>query len=396
MRVQRFFATARGAGVAFLVVAVHTVLLWWNGWVHSIVRSEDAHLGSGLSHCCFMRFDLYRVNPPLIRVVASLPVVASRPVVQWGRYSVGSRDRCEYLVGADFLDANGAKTIGLIQRARWVCISFSLLGAWVCFRWAKVLSGMVAGLLAIILWCLSPYILGHGATIMPDVPSAAMGVAAVYCFWQWLREPGWLRVIVGGVALGLAELCKFTLLIFYPLLPLLWLAYRLPAWRSRAFTRSDWLRQGAMVASLLLLSVYIINCGYLFEDTLTPLEEFRFQTTMFTGCDSLNDVPPEGANRFAGTWIGKLPVPLPANMVQGIDTQRYDFERGAAVLFTRRVAEAWVVVLLPLCPGGQGAAGDVVLSGAGHGRDNLWPRLQCPVARRDGRARAGAGDSRFR
>jgi hypothetical protein len=43
---------------------------------------------------------------------------------------------------------------------------------------------------------------------------------------------------------------------------------------------------------------------------------------------ALDDVPAEGANRFAGTWVGKLPVLLPANMVEGIDTQRYDFERG--------------------------------------------------------------------
>jgi hypothetical protein len=50
---------------------------------------------------------------------------------------------------------------------------------------------------------------------------------------------------------------------------------------------------------------------------------------MFTGYDSPKDIPPEGANRFAGTWLGKLPVPLPANMVQGIDTQRCDFERRA-------------------------------------------------------------------
>ena len=33
-------------------------------------------------------------------------------------------------------------------------------------------------------------------------------------------------------------------------------------------------------------------------------------------------------NRFAGTWLGKIPVPLPADFVQGIDTQRYDFKRG--------------------------------------------------------------------
>jgi hypothetical protein len=163
---------------------------------------------------------------------------------------------------------------------------------------------------------------------MPDAPAAAMGVAGVFCFWRWLRRPRWLETLVAGVVLGLAELCKFTLLILYPLLPVLWIIYRLEEWRSGAVLPRDWLRESVMLAVLLLFSVYIINCGYLFEGTVTPLEEFRFRSMLSTGCESLDDVPLEGANRFASTWLGKLPIPLPANMVQGIDTQRYDFENG--------------------------------------------------------------------
>ena len=37
-------------------------------------------------------------------------------------------------------------------------------------------------------------------------------------FWRWLRRPEWPRAFIAGTALGLAGVCKFTLLIFYPLL----------------------------------------------------------------------------------------------------------------------------------------------------------------------------------
>jgi len=153
-----------------------------------------------------------------------------------------------------------------------------------------------------------------------------MGLAAMFCFWRWLKRLEWLETFLAGLVLGLAELCKFTLLIFYPLVPLLWLIFRLP--ERKTMSNRDWRRQALMLAVILLLSVYMINCGYLFEGTFTLLEDFRFRSLLFTGCDFLADVPPEGANRFAGRWLGKLPVPLPANMLQGIDTQRYDFERG--------------------------------------------------------------------
>src|ERR1019366_10609832 len=64
-----------------------------------------------------------------------------------------------------------------------------------------------------------PYILGHGCLIGADVPAAAVGVAAGYYFWRWLKRPCWREALLGGLVLGLAELCKFTLLVFYPLLP---------------------------------------------------------------------------------------------------------------------------------------------------------------------------------
>ena len=83
-----------------------------------------------------------------------------------------------------------------------------------------------------------------------------------------------------------------------------------------------------MLTGALLLSVCVINCGYLFEGTFRPIEDFRFKSMLFSGCDSLKNIPPGGANRFASTWVGKLPLPLPAEFLQGIDAQRYDFDAG--------------------------------------------------------------------
>jgi hypothetical protein len=77
---------------------------------------------------------------------------------------------------------------------------------------------------------------------------------------------------------------------------------------------------------MLSITVYTINCGYLFEGTCLPLEGERFHSKMFTGCGTYG--MPVEANRFGGTWLERVPVPLPANMLSGIDKQRFDFERG--------------------------------------------------------------------
>ena len=134
--------------------------------------------------------------------------------------------------------------------------------------------------------------------------------------------------MIAGFVLGSAELCKLTLLIFYPLFPLLWIVYRLP--ELRQMEKTEWLHQATMLSCIGFLSLMIINLRYSYDGTFTPLDEYRFRTTLFTGAKSPGDVPSEGGNRFAGTLLGRMPVPLPADFVQGIDTQRLDFECGQA------------------------------------------------------------------
>ena len=77
-----------------------------------------------------------------------------------------------------------------------------------------------------------------------------------------------------------------------------------------------------------------------------------FETRTLTGADSLANASNGNKNRFAGTWLGEMPVPLPKNYVQGIDTQKLDFERGTAFVLARAMeGERRLVVLLSLCLG---------------------------------------------
>ncbi|MGM0487599.1 MAG: ArnT family glycosyltransferase [Planctomycetota bacterium] len=212
--------------------------------------------------------------------------------------------------------------------ARIPCGMIAVGGTILCYHWATRLYGRLAGVVAAVLWATCPYVLGHGCLVGSDVAAGVVGAAAVYSFGRWLRNAQWLQAIIAGVVLGFAELCKFTLLVFYPLLPILWFVYRLSGGPSATVSPREWLRQCVMLAAILVISVYVINCGYLFEGSLWRLERFQFKSVMFSGCKSLAAAPAEGTNRFTETWLGKLRVPLPAAMVQGIDEQRFDFERG--------------------------------------------------------------------
>jgi hypothetical protein len=312
--------------LVFALFALHGGLLAFSAAEHSPVISEAKHLPAGLSHLYLGRFDLFRVNPPLVRMVAALPVALMSPATAWQSYGPFPLARYDVAVAKDFLEANGPRSLGFFTVARWACIPFSILGGYVCFRWARDLYGVYAGFLALVLWCFCPYILGHAALITPDAHAAALGVAAYYLFWRWLNRAGLAETLVAGVVLGLAELAKFTLLVFYPLWILTWCSYKLP---EHGLTNPrGWWREARLLVGMMLLSVVVINLGYGFEGSLRPIGEYRFRSQLFGGKSRESDGSRGKANRCADTCWASLPVPVPANYLQGIDAERRDFEQG--------------------------------------------------------------------
>ncbi len=68
--------------------------------------------------------------------------------------------------------------------------------------------------------------------------------------------------------------------------------------------------------------------GYSFDGTFRPLKEYQFISSTLTGNNNEKNISAKVGNRFKTSWIGRLPVPFPKEFVQGIDTQKYDFEQG--------------------------------------------------------------------
>jgi hypothetical protein len=317
----------RKAVVAFLVagaLGVHALLVAWGAHVNSPTLNEPGHLVAGVGNWRFGRFDLYCVNPPLVRMVAAAPVLLARPNTDWHGFYEGPSARPEFSLGEDFVAANGERSARLFALARWACMPFSLLGGYLCYRWAKQLEGQAAGFFAISLWCFCPDLLGHGALITPDVPATALGLAASYSFWLWLKKPTWARALTSGVILGLAELTKMTLVILFPLWFAMWLVYRWPD--RNAHRAKNWFREFGMLAAGVLVAIYILNLGYGFQAGFTRLGDYRFVSAALGAEGASEQASDGGGNRFADSLLGKLPVPLPKHYLLGMDLQRRDFE----------------------------------------------------------------------
>ena len=294
----------------------------WSASRHSPSVDEVGHMAAGLNHWHTGNFDLYRVNPPLGRLVATLPLAVAG--IREPDEKVDSRPprRPEFFLGKEFVSVHGPRAFWYFTVARWACLPFTLLGGYVCYRWARELYGPRSGLLAAVLWSFCPLVLANAQMITPDTAGAALGTLACYLFWRWLRQPNRPRAYWAGLGLGLALLCKTSWIFLFLLWPLSWAGLRLS--QRPTPSRREWLAQGGQIGLSLFLCVTVVNMGYLFEGCFVRLGDYPFVSKALTVASDTG--PPR--NRFAGTWLGSVPVPLPANFVSGIDVQKADFERG--------------------------------------------------------------------
>jgi len=336
-----------------LLLATQGALLFYSSLRHSPTHLEPAFLASGISHWQRGRFELYRVDPPLVRLVAAVPVLLVGCRTDWGPARLDPGSRSEFAVGSAFVEANREDLIDLIRLARWACIPFSLCGAYFAYRWARELYGGAAGVVTLVLYVFEPNLLAHGELITTDAACTSLGIVAGYTYWRWLKKPGWGRAAIAGVALGLVELSKLSWILLFaiwPLLYLVWVALSIIGSRPRAAsacrasavrqdtlpvncdtfndqgdssrpTRHAWRAAGQLV-TVLLVALYVINLGYAFDGFGTRLRDFQFVSTCLTGLER----PGAIGNRFRYRTLVALRLPVPKQYVLGLDCQTKDLE----------------------------------------------------------------------
>jgi hypothetical protein len=320
------FRTPTVTAFSYGLLLLQAVLLGYGAYVHSPSNDEVAHLPVGIRNWYFARFDLFRVNPPLIRMVAALPVIAMKPETDWTHWE--DEGRPEWKVGMDFISANGQNAFWFFTVARWACIPLSVIGGYICSRWANDLFGPYSAPLALLLWCFSPNILAHGQMITPDLGATSFGLLAAYLFWKWLKESTWKRACLVGFALGLAELTKSTWIILFGLWPALWVIWKIC--RSDCAIGLGRVKQGLQLAIISFLGLLVLNLGYGFSGSFQKLKDYSFISRTLAGQGSGTHAHGEvmsPGNRFRDSWIGLLPVPLPADFMRGMDLQKSEFER---------------------------------------------------------------------
>jgi hypothetical protein len=146
----------------FIFLSIQSTLLAYLSWHTSPNSTEIGHIGAAVYLWQTGKFDVFHVNPPLVRMIAGMPIALfCNPKYDWSGYSPRPQDRCEWQLGNAFVIANKLDDLRFyVFFARIFCIPLVLLGGYVGFRFASELYCEWSGVLFLILWTFSPFILG--------------------------------------------------------------------------------------------------------------------------------------------------------------------------------------------------------------------------------------------
>ena len=196
---------------------------------------------------------------------------------------------------------------------RVITIFFSMGIAYFLYQWAKSLYGIYAGFFAMLLYILDPNIIAHSRLITTDMYAVGMILLTLYTFWRFCNHKTWKNFFLSAIVLGISQLAKYTSIYLYPILLVIILIRVFPTWTAH-FRKKQYLliwkdiKTGFKYAILILvISLIIINLGFLFNRTFTPLEDYSFRSELFQSIqENLSE-------------IGFIPVPIPYPYLEGLD-----------------------------------------------------------------------------
>jgi len=184
---------------------------------NSVTWDEDNHIFAGYMSWKHGDFGLNPEHPPLVKMVAAIPLLdlpLNLPVPQKRQFKLEG-----FLEGQDFLFHNNADQI--LFRARMAASILTFILAILIFLAAREMFGVVAAFIALGLLVFDPTLVAHGAFVTTDVGLSCFLFASVYAFYRYVKSPSLWRLLLVGLAAGLALAAKHTGILVFPILLLL-------------------------------------------------------------------------------------------------------------------------------------------------------------------------------
>jgi 4-amino-4-deoxy-L-arabinose transferase-like glycosyltransferase len=257
---------------ASLLLAVLCAELALSARQQSQTSDEACHILAGYRSWKNYDFGINPEHPPLVKLIAALPLL--HLPLQVPPLPRGFFRGVEFLGGSKFLYSNDADAI--LFRARMAAAVFTIGLAFAVFISAFYVWGIGPAFLALTLLVFEPNLLAHGALVTTDMGVTFGLFVAVAAYSAYLKRASAWKLVLSGVASGVALSTKHSGVLVVPILILLALAH----WwlESRATPTADALRGStnrawriaSSLAIIFMISVGILWACYGFRYSARP------------------------------------------------------------------------------------------------------------------------------
>lgn len=239
----------------------------------SITNDEIVHIPAGYYHLVAGDFQLNNEHPPLVKMWAALPLL----VVQPDEPPAPKTDNENFMERTwgfheRFWQANQARFQTVTFWPRAIMIPITLALGVLIFVFARKLFGETAALIAVAFYVLEPTVLAHGRIVHTDVPAAFVYLLFFFALYKYSEAPGTKRAAWLALALAVALLTKFSMLVLVPVLAI-YLIARLIIHRSEGKQRQQILLHSTLVTAVVLI---LVNAAYRFQHPVLATSDVRW------------------------------------------------------------------------------------------------------------------------
>lgn len=244
--------------------------------MESITCDEIAHITAGMSYIQLADGRMNSEHPPLVKVLAAIPLVSSGATARYDDPSWGSLQ--EWGLGAASFRNWGSAGPRMLYLARMPMILLTTLLGLAVFFMARALAGAWGAVLSLLVYASSPFFLAYGPLVLTDVGVALFALLTVWTFASLWETPTLLRSITFALCLTAALLSKFSSGLLLPVVAglAIWFAVKLAADSSKRSQAIRYSFLGSLLACILVYLTYAV----LFRKTDTAwLLSYRYMNS---------------------------------------------------------------------------------------------------------------------
>ena len=316
--------TTHERAAALVLLLLHFGLALWGAARNSVTFDENFHLPDGVVVVARRDFGISAVNPPMVKAIAACAALAAGARLP-DSSAIATRD--QWAVGGSFMRRNADHYHRVFFAGRVVVALISVLLGLTVNRFARRLYGVQGGLLALGFYAFSSEALAHAGVVTLDVATGLAITLSLYTFWIFTRTGRWSAWAILALVVGLAAMTRFTTVVLAPI----FIVLAVLGTGLQRFHRSG--RVWAGIALLAVSTLAVLQVGYLGRTSWRPLAERHFRSAAFRQFQ--HDVP----------W---LRVPLPDDLVDGIDLQTHEGQGDTPTYFLGKVHTGRVFAYYPL------------------------------------------------